>query len=116
MLTALQRNPSAWVDFMMRFELGLEQPQPGRALRSALTIAGSYILGGIIPLLPYMVGSPRTALPASVVITLLALLLFGTIKGRVTGSGALRSGLQTVSIGGLAAAAAFGLAHLLSAR
>jgi predicted membrane protein (TIGR00267 family) len=80
-----------------------------------MTIAASYILGGLVPLLPYMLGTPRNALPASVGITLLALLLFGTIKGRVTGAGAVRSGLQTVIIGGLAAAAAFGLAHLLSA-
>jgi VIT1/CCC1 family predicted Fe2+/Mn2+ transporter len=115
-LSALQRNPTAWVDFMMRFELGLEEPQAGRALQSALTIAGSYILGGLVPLLPYMLGTTRTALPASVGITLLALLLFGAIKGRVTGAGTVRSGLQTVIIGGLAAAAAFGLAHLLSAR
>jgi vacuolar iron transporter family protein len=114
-LTALQRNPAAWVDFMMRFELGLEEPQAGRARRSAMTIASSYILGGLIPLLPYMLGTLRSALPASVAITLLALLLFGAIKGRITGGGAVRSGLQTVAIGGLAAAAAFGLAHLLSA-
>jgi predicted membrane protein (TIGR00267 family) len=114
-LTALQRNPSAWVDFMMRFELGLEEPQAGRALTSAMTIAGSYILGGLIPLLPYMLGTSHTALPASVGITLLALGLFGAIKGRITGAGAVRSGSQTVIIGGLAAAAAFGLAHLLSA-
>jgi vacuolar iron transporter family protein len=115
-LTALQRNPTAWVDFMMRFELGLEEPQAGRALTSAMTIAGSYIVGGLIPLLPYMVGTVHTALPASVGITLFALLLFGAVKGRVTGAGAVRSGLQTVIIGGLAAAAAFALAHLLSAR
>ena len=80
----------------MRFELGLEEPQAGRALRSAVTIAGSYILGGLVPLLPYMLGTTRTALPASVGITLLALLLFGAVKGRVTGAGAVRSGLQTV--------------------
>jgi VIT1/CCC1 family predicted Fe2+/Mn2+ transporter len=115
-LSALQRNPTAWVDFMMRFELGLEEPQASRALQSALTIAGSYILGGLVPLLPYMLGTTRTALPASVGITLLALLLFGAVKGRVTGAGTVRSGLQTVIIGGLAAAAAFGLAHLLSAH
>jgi vacuolar iron transporter family protein len=113
-LAALQRNPTAWVDFMMRFELGLEAPQPGRALRSAATIAVSYIVGGIVPLLPYMLGTTRTALPASVAITLIALLVFGAIKGRVTGAGALRSGLQTAIIGGLAAAAAFGIAHLLN--
>jgi VIT1/CCC1 family predicted Fe2+/Mn2+ transporter len=114
-LAALQRNPRAWVDFMMRFELGLEEPQPGRALRSAATIAVSYIVGGLVPLLPYMLGTPATALPASVVITLLALLIFGAVKGRVTGAGALRSGLQTAVIGGVAAAAAFGIAHLLNA-
>ena len=114
-LVALQRHPPAWVDFMMRFELGLEEPQAGRALRSAMTIAGSYILGGFIPLLPYMLGTTQTALPTSVGITLLALLLFGAIKGRITGAGAVRSGMQTVIIGGLAAAAAFGLARLLSA-
>jgi vacuolar iron transporter family protein len=114
-LEALKRRPQAWVDFMMRFELGLEEPQAGRALRSAVTIAASYVLGGLVPLLPYMLGTPQTALPASVGITLLALLLFGAVKGRVTGAGTVRSGLQTVVIGGLAAAAAFGLAHLLSA-
>jgi VIT1/CCC1 family predicted Fe2+/Mn2+ transporter len=114
-LAALQRNPSAWVDFMMRFELGLEEPQAGRALRSALTIASAYVLGGLVPLLPYMLGTVHTALPASVGITLLTLLLFGAVKGRITGAGAVRSGLQTVIIGGLAAAAAFGLARLLSA-
>jgi VIT1/CCC1 family predicted Fe2+/Mn2+ transporter len=114
-LAALQRNPRAWVDFMMRFELGLEEPQPGRALRSAATIAVSYIVGGLVPLLPYMLGTPATALPASVAITLLALLIFGAVKGRVTGAGALPSGLQTAVIGGVAAAAAFGIAHLLNA-
>ena len=114
-LAALQRNPSAWVDFMMRFELGLEEPHASRALRSALTIAAAYILGGLVPLLPYMLGTSHTALPASVGITLLALLLFGAVKGRITGAGAVRSGLQTVGIGGLAAAAAFALARLLSA-
>jgi VIT1/CCC1 family predicted Fe2+/Mn2+ transporter len=114
-LAALQRNPSAWVDFMMRFELGLEEPHASRALQSALTIAAAYILGGLVPLLPYMLGTSHTALPASIGITLLALLLFGAVKGRITGAGAVRSGLQTVGIGGLAAAAAFALARLLSA-
>lgn len=115
-LRALQRNPVAWVDFMMRFELGLEAPQPGRAWRSALTIAISYIVGGLIPLLPYMLGSPHSALLESVTITLLALLVFGAVKGRVTGGGVVRSGLQTALIGGVAAGAAYGLAHLLSGR
>ena len=112
-LAALKRNPTAWVDFMMRFELGLEAPAPQRAHRSALTIAAAYIVGGIFPLLPYMLlARSQQALAASVAITLCALLIFGGVKGRLTGSGALKDGLQTAAIGGLAAAAAFGLARL----
>jgi VIT1/CCC1 family predicted Fe2+/Mn2+ transporter len=114
-LEALKRNPKAWVDFMMRFELGLEEPAANRAHRSALTIAASYIAGGFVPLLPYMfVASNILALEFSVLITLLALALFGALKGRLVGTGALRSALQTVSIGGVAAAAAYGLARLLN--
>lgn len=114
-LQALKRNPKAWVDFMMRFELGLEEPEKNRASQSALTIAVSYIAGGFIPLIPYMVlSSGSQALMASVAITLVALSLFGGIKGRLTGAGTLRSGLQTTLIGGLAAGVAYGLARLLS--
>ena len=120
-LAALQQNHPAYVDFMMRFELGLEKPEPGRALRSALTIAFSYIAGGLVPLLPYMlvgrialISSSPVALVASVIITLLALAFFGGVKGRLVGTGALRSALQTTLIGGAAAAAAYGLAHLLN--
>jgi VIT1/CCC1 family predicted Fe2+/Mn2+ transporter len=114
-LEALKRNPKAWVDFMMRFELGLEEPAANRAHRSAMTIAASYIAGGFVPLLPYMfVGSNAVALELSVLITLLALALFGALKGRLVGTGALRSALQTVSIGGVAAAAAYVLARLLN--
>jgi vacuolar iron transporter family protein len=115
-LEALKRRPQAWVDFMMRFELGLEEPQPHRAGRSALTIAVSYIIGGLVPLSPYMTGVHiSSALTASVVITLIALLLFGGVKGRLTGAGTVRSALQTLFIGGLAAGAAYLLARLLSA-
>jgi VIT1/CCC1 family predicted Fe2+/Mn2+ transporter len=115
-LEALKRNPQAWVDFMMRFELGLEKPQRGRASRSAVTIAVSYIVGGLIPLLPYMLlADGLAALKVSVVTTLLALLVFGGVKGRLTGTGAWQSSLQTVGIGGVAAGVAFGLARLLSA-
>jgi VIT1/CCC1 family predicted Fe2+/Mn2+ transporter len=115
-LEALKRNPPAWVDFMMRFELGLEEPEHGRAARSALTIAMSYVVGGAIPLLPYMLlASGFEALKVSVLITLLALFVFGGVKGRLTGAGAWKSSLQTAGIGGIAAAAAFGLARLLSA-
>jgi vacuolar iron transporter family protein len=116
-LEALKRRPQAWVDFMMRFELGLEEPQRNRASRSAITIALSYVVGGLVPLAPYMLGySLSTALSASVAITLVALLVFGGVKGRLTGAGTLRSAMQTVLIGGLAAAAAYLLARLLSAH
>jgi VIT1/CCC1 family predicted Fe2+/Mn2+ transporter len=114
-LAALKQNPTAWVDFMMRFELGLEEPASNRAHRSALTIAISYIAGGFVPLLPYMfVTDSVEALKLSVVITLLALAIFGAIKGKFVGTGWLRSAIQTVSIGGTAAAVAFLLAYFLN--
>jgi VIT1/CCC1 family predicted Fe2+/Mn2+ transporter len=112
---ALSKRPQAWVDFMMRFELGLEEPDPKRAFTSALTIAGSYIVGGLIPLSPYFFFTPATkALFISVMATLLALLVFGYIKGRFTGTRPFRSAIQTALIGGLAAAAAFLIARLIS--
>ena len=112
---ALTQSPDAWVDFMMRFELGLERPDPGRAARSAFTIAGSYVAGGLIPLAPYLIlSSARQALSVSVVMTLIALAVFGYVKGRFTGARPLRSGLQTVAIGSLAAAAAFLIARAIS--
>jgi VIT1/CCC1 family predicted Fe2+/Mn2+ transporter len=112
---AFKKRPDAWVNFMMRFELGLEEPDPRRALVSALTIAGAYIVGGFIPLAPYLFSaSAKAALPASVVVTLIALALFGTIKGRFTGASPARSGLQTALIGGIAAAAAFGIAKAIA--
>lgn len=112
---ALSKRPQAWVDFMMRFELGLEEPDPRRALSSALTIALSYIVGGFIPLCPYILFSTaQTALMTSIVITLLALLIFGYVKGHFTGTRPLRSALQTAIIGGLAAGAAFLIARAIS--
>jgi VIT1/CCC1 family predicted Fe2+/Mn2+ transporter len=112
---ALSKRPRAWIDFMMRFELGLEAPEPKRALTSALTIGLSYIAGGLIPLAPYMLRSDAgAALVYSVIFTLVALFVFGYMKGRFTGAPPLRSGLQTALIGGLAAGAAFGLAKLIS--
>ena len=116
-LAALKRNPAAWVDFMMRFELGLEEPAANRAHRSALTIAFSYIAGGMVPLLPYMLMADAAAsLRYSVLITLLALAVFGALKGRLVGTGTWRSALQTVGIGGAAAGAAYGLARLMNAH
>ena len=111
----LSLRPGAWVDFMMRFELGLERPDPRRAATSALTIAGSYIAGGLIPLAPYILFSHvRSALLFSVVATLLALLVFGYVKGHFTGTTPLRSALQTALIGGFAATAAFVIARAIS--
>ena len=114
-IAALTKKPKEWVDFMMRFELGLEEPDPKRAVQSALTIAGSYIAGGFIPLSPYLFfHSSREALVWSAVVTLLALAVFGYVKGRFTGSKPRRSALQTVVIGGLAAGAAFLIAKAIS--
>lgn len=112
---ALERRPEAWVDFMMRFELGLEEPNPRRALTSALTIAVAYIAGGLIPLAPYiLMSSVHSALLVSVFVTISALFVFGFIKGKFTGASPIRSALQTALIGGLAAAAAFGIARAIS--
>ena len=114
-VAGLERRPDAWRDFMMRFELGLEEPDPKRAVRSAATIAGAYIVGGFVPLAPYMIYSDDSskALLVSIVVTLIALAAFGVLKGRFTGVSPFRSGLQTVTIGGLAAGAAFAIAKLI---
>jgi len=112
---AFRARPSAWVEFMMRFELGLERPDPRQAIVSAATIGGAYVAGGLIPLGPYFfTHSARAALGVSVAVTLLALLVFGFVKGRYTTGHPLRSALQTTAIGGLAAGAAFGVARLFT--
>jgi len=114
-IKALTAHPQSWVDFMMRYELGLEKPDPRRALNSALTIALSYVAGGLIPLFPYiLLHTARNALTLSVIVTVMALFVFGYVKGRFTGVRPFKSGIQTVLIGGLAASAAFGLARLIS--
>ena len=111
---ALRQQPRNWVDFMMRFELGLEKPNPRRALTSALTIAGAYVAGGMIPLAPYMFADTTSkALLLSIVLTLIALLIFGFVKGRFTGTRPVRSALQTVFIGSVAAGAAFAIARMI---
>jgi len=112
---ALSERPQAWVDFMMRFELGLEAPRPERARISALTIGGAYMAGGMIPLAPYIiVSSTHEALLFSVAVTLVALLVFGYIKGRFTTARPLRSALETAFVGSLAAGAAFLIAKAIS--
>lgn len=114
-VAALSKRPDAWVDFMMRFELGLEEPDPKRAITSAGTIAGSYIAGGFIPLSPYIVlASATKGLIASACVTLAALAVFGYVKGKYTGARAPRSAIQTVLIGGVAAGVAFALAKLIA--
>lgn len=111
----LQQRPQAWVDFMMRFELGLEKPDPRRALISAATIGGSYALGGIVPLGPYFfVSDAHQALLVSASLTAVALGVFGYFKGRFSGARPLVSAVQTVIIGGIAATAAFLLARAIS--
>lgn len=113
-IEAMSHKREQWLDFMMRFELGLEAPDPKRARVSAITIGLSYIMGGFIPLSPYiLIPSLTTALIVSVVVTLTALLVFGYIKGRFTGTKPVRSGLQTMLVGGLAAGVAFLLARLI---
>lgn len=106
-----------WVDFMMRYELGLERPDPHRARNSSLTIGLSYIAGGMVPLAPYMIWHPlTTAFWLSVGVTLVALFLFGAVKGHYTGARWTRSAVQTTVVGGLAAAAAYFLARALAGR
>ncbi|KAL3502069.1 hypothetical protein ACH5RR_036518 [Cinchona calisaya] len=110
-VNALRKNPQAWLDFMMKFELGLEKPDPKRALQSAFTIAIAYIIGGLVPLLPYMLIPVATkAVLASVFLTLIALFVFGFAKGYFTGNRPVKSALQTALIGAIASAAAFGMA------
>jgi VIT1/CCC1 family predicted Fe2+/Mn2+ transporter len=111
---ALRRQPRNWIDFMMRFELGLEKPEPRRALISAVTIGGAYVAGGLVPLAPYIfTHSASNALFISVGLTLFALFAFGYVKGRFTGTRPLRSALQTTLIGSVAAGAAFAIARAI---
>ncbi|HUE76214.1 MAG TPA: VIT1/CCC1 transporter family protein [Chloroflexota bacterium] len=114
-VAALREDPDAWVRFMIRFELGLEKPDPHRALTSGMTIAAAYIVGGMIPLSPYIVQDDlATALPISVILTLIALAVFGYFKGYFTAASPLRSAAQTLLVGGLAAATAYFVARAIS--
>jgi VIT1/CCC1 family predicted Fe2+/Mn2+ transporter len=111
----MAKNPKTWVDFMMRFELGLEKPDKNRAQQSALIISVSYIIGGLIPLTAYFF-SPSTyqALIYSCIITLVCLIFFGLIKSKLTGQPLFKGALRVTITGALAAAAAFGIATLIS--
>jgi VIT1/CCC1 family predicted Fe2+/Mn2+ transporter len=112
---ALSKRPKQWVDFMMRFELGLDEPEPKRAVTSAATIALAYIAGGFIPLSPYIVLSNAVrGLIWSAVVTLAALGAFGYMKARFTGTAPLKGASHTMVIGGLAAGIAFVIAKLIT--
>jgi VIT1/CCC1 family predicted Fe2+/Mn2+ transporter len=104
-----------WLNFMLKNKLGLEKPEPTRARDSSITIGLSYIAGGAIPLLPYvLIHSPATAVLLSVVVTLFALLVFGYIRGRVVGVPPVRSALQTTAVGGIAALVAYAAARWIA--
>jgi VIT1/CCC1 family predicted Fe2+/Mn2+ transporter len=112
---AVRSSPEGWVRFMMREELGLEEPDPKRAPQSAITIGVSYVMGGLVPLSPYALGlALETAFLWSIVVTLLALLGFGAAKARFTGVPLLRGAIQTAVVGGVAAGVAYALARLVS--
>ncbi|SDP93749.1 TIGR00267 family protein [Mucilaginibacter sp. OK268] len=111
----MAKDKDKWVDFMMRYELGLEEPKANRATQSAITIGVSYIVGGIIPLSPYFfIADSTQALYYSCGITMICLFVFGYFKSRVTGQPAIKGALKVLLIGALAAAAAFGMAKLIS--
>jgi len=113
----MAKDKKQWVDFMMRFELGLEEPNPNRARTSAITIGISYIVGGIIPLSPYIiVNNAQTALFYSVGVTLICLFIFGFFKSKMTGQPALSGAFKVVVIGALAAGAAFLMAKLITGK
>lgn len=114
-LASFEKNETAWVDFMMRFELGLERPDPGRSRRAALTVGGAYAAGGLVPLFPYFfIPDARAALKWSAACAFCALFAFGWAKGRATTGNPWRSALHMALVGALAAAAAFVLACLAS--
>ncbi|MEO6135870.1 MAG: VIT1/CCC1 transporter family protein [Ginsengibacter sp.] len=109
----ISKEKKSWVDFMMKFELGLEKPDPKRATKSALNIGISYAVGGIIPLSPYFfISNSSEALPYSVVTTLACLFIFGFFKSKVTGIPVWQGALKVMLIGALAAGAAYGVALL----
>ena len=113
----MSKDKDKWVDFMMRYELGLEKPEANRARQSAITIGISYIVGGIIPLSPYFfVANSEHALYYSCAITMVCLFIFGYFKSKVTGQPAVSGAFKVLIIGALAAAAAFVMAKLINGK
>lgn len=109
----ISKDKDRWVDFMMKYELGLEEPDPRRATKSALNIGLAYVVGGIIPLSPYFfIDESATALKYSMVATLICLFIFGYFKSKFTGVHPLSGAVKVMTIGAAAAAAAFAVARL----
>jgi vacuolar iron transporter family protein len=109
----LSKDKDKWVEFMMKYELGLEKPDPNQARKSAFTIGLSYVAGGIVPLLPYVfTATPTEGLAWSAAMTLLCLFVFGYFKSKATGQAPLFGAFKVALIGAVAAAAAFGVAKL----
>ena len=109
----IAKDKDKWVDFMMKYELGLEQPDPKRAAKSAMNIGFSYVVGGLVPLSPYFfIDTPIEALKISVVLTIVCLFVFGYFKSRLTGVNPLSGAFKVSMIGALAAGAAFAVAKL----
>jgi VIT1/CCC1 family predicted Fe2+/Mn2+ transporter len=110
----LAKDKKKWVDFMMKFELGLEEPHPKRARNSAFTIGSAYIVGGFLPLSAYFfTTNPQEGLLVSAGITTLCLFVFGYFKSKVTGQPPIKGALKVTAIGLIAAAAAFGIAKFI---
>jgi len=110
----IAKDKKQWVEFMMKYELGLDKPDPKRATKSALNIGLSYVVGGLVPLSPYFfIDIPLQALSISLVVTLLCLFVFGWFKSKLTGVNAWWGALRVMLIGAAAAGAAFGVAKLI---
>ncbi len=111
----MAKKPKEWVDFMMRFELGLERPDKNRAHQSAFIIAISYIIGGLIPLSAYFfTETAQEGLIYSSIITLICLVVFGLVKSKLTGQPLLKGAMRVTLIGAAAAAAAFAIAKAIT--
>ncbi|OQP62197.1 VIT1/CCC1 transporter family protein [Niastella populi] len=109
----IARDKKKWVDFMMKYELGLDKPDPKRATKSALNIGLSYAVGGLVPLSPYFfIDTPVEALKLSAIVTLICLFVFGYFKSRMTGVSPWAGALKVMLIGAVAASAAFGVAKI----
>lgn len=112
----ISKDKDRWVDFMMKFELGLEKPNINAARNSAAAIGSAYIVGGIIPLSAYfpIFGlSTQMALFYSCLITAISLFVFGYFKTKIIGQPPIKGALKVLGIGAAAAASAYFIAHLI---